>query len=97
MISSVVKGISGERIRRVRKGYIMMTNKIDIIKNFNYKPKFKGIFSINNLPRIKDETYVIKLNDKKVEEYIGVHHLLKTYIQLYTLILLELNMFLDIY
>ena len=97
MISSVVKGISGERIRRARKGYIKMTNKIDIIKNFNYKPKIKGIFSINNLPRIKDETYVIKLNDKKVEEYIGVHHLLKTYIQLYTLILLELNMFLDIY
>ena len=97
MISSVVKGISGERIRRARKGYIMMTNKIDIIKNFNYKPKFKGIFSINNLPRIKDETYVIKLNDKKVEECIGVHHLLKTYIQLYTLILLEFNMFLDIY
>ena len=97
MISSVVKGISGEGIRRARKEYIMMTNKIDIIKNFNYKPKFKGIFSINNLPRIKDETYVTKLNDKKVEEYIGVHHLLKTYIQLYTLILLELNMFLDIY
>ena len=32
---------------------------------FNYKPKFNGVFSRNNLPRIKDEAFVINLDEKK--------------------------------
>ena len=39
---------------------------------------------------IKDEAYVINLDDKIVKEHNGSHHLL-TEIQLYTLILLKLN------
>ena len=60
----------------------------------NYEPKFNGVFSRNSLPRIKERAYVINLNDKKkVKEHIGFHYLLIE-IQLYTLILLELNIFL---
>ena len=32
---------------------------------FNFEPTFNGFFSRNNLPRIKDEAYVINLDDKK--------------------------------
>ena len=39
-------------------------NNIEITNNFNYKPRFNGIFSKNNLPRIKDGAFVINLNDK---------------------------------
>ena len=38
---------------------------IEITKYFNYEPRFNGIFSKNNLPRIKDGVYAINLNDKK--------------------------------
>ena len=31
---------------------------------FNYEPRFNGVFSRNNLPRIKDGAYVINLDDK---------------------------------
>ena len=34
-------------------------------KYFNYKPRFNGVFSRNNLPRIKDGTYLINFDDKK--------------------------------
>ena len=33
-----------------------------ITKYFNYKPKFNGLFSINNLPRIKNGTNAINLD-----------------------------------
>ena len=36
-----------------------------VIKYFNYKAKFNGVFSRNNLHRIKDGAYVINLNDKQ--------------------------------
>ena len=39
-------------------------------KYFNYEPRFNGVFSRNNLPRIKDGAYVINLVDKKVKEHI---------------------------
>ena len=35
------------------------------IKYFNYKPRFNGVFSRDNLSRIKDEGYVINLDDKE--------------------------------
>ena len=44
-------------------------------------------------PKIKDEEYVTNIDDKKVKEHIGFHYLLSK-IQLYTLILLEFNIFL---
>ena len=49
---------------------------IEITNYFNYEPRFNGVFSRNNLPRIKDRAYVISLNDKKVKVHIGFHYLL---------------------
>ena len=49
---------------------------IEIANYFNYEPRFNGVFSRNNLPRIKDRAYVISLNDKKVKVHIGFHYLL---------------------
>ena len=34
-------------------------------KYFNYKPKFNYVFSTDNLPRIKNGTYFINIDDKK--------------------------------
>ena len=65
----------------------------EITKYFNYEPKFNGVYSRDNLPRIKD---VKNLDDKKVKERIGFYDLL-TEIQPCTLILLELNIFLKTY
>ena len=39
-------------------------SNIEIANYFNYKPRFDGVFSRNNLLRIKDGAYVINLNDK---------------------------------
>ena len=39
-------------------------NNIEITNYFNYEPRFNGVFSRNNLPRIKDGAYVINLDDK---------------------------------
>ena len=50
-----------------------------------------GVFSRNNLPKIKDGMNLITLDDKKVKEHIGFHSLFidrNTAIQLHTLILL---------
>ena len=33
----------------------------------NYEPRFNGVYSINNLSRIKDGAYVINFDDKKVK------------------------------
>ena len=63
-----------------------------IVKNFNYEPKFNGVFSKDSLSRIKDGAYVINCDDKKVRRHIGFHYL-PTEIRFCTLILLELNIF----
>ena len=52
-----------------------------------------GVFSRNNLFRIKNGAYVINHDEKKVKEHIGFHCLL-TEIQLFTVILLEMKIFL---
>ena len=73
LISSVVRGISGRGVRRAGRGYmdkkilvqLHPLNNIVITYYFNYKPKFNGVFSRNNLPRIKDEAFVINLDEKK--------------------------------
>ena len=66
---------------------------MEITNYFNCNPRVSEAFSRNNLPRIKDGVYAINLNDKKVKKHIGFQYLL-TEMQLYTLILLELNIFL---
>ena len=79
-------------------------SNIKITKYFNYKLRFNSVcvcvcffvfvlFLRSNLPRLKDGTYVINLNDKQTNEHFVFHYLL-TEIQLCTLILLELNIFL---
>ena len=39
-------------------------NNIEITNYFNDEPRFNGVFSRNNLARIKDGAYVINLDDK---------------------------------
>ena len=36
-------------------------------KYFNYEPRFNGVFSRDNLPRIKDETLLLNFDDKQSE------------------------------
>ena len=43
-------------------------NIIDIINFFNYKPRFNGIFSRNNLPKVNNGAYVISVDDEKSKE-----------------------------
>ena len=40
-------------------------SNIEITNYFNYEPIFNGVFSINNLPGIKEGAYVINFDDKK--------------------------------
>ena len=46
-----------------------LTN-FEIQKDYLNEPNFKGVYSRNNLPKIKDRTYVINLDDHKS---IGSH------------------------
>ena len=71
-------------------------SNIEITKYFNYEPSFTGVFSRNNLSRIKDGACVINLYDKKSNGTHWVSYLL-TEIQLYSLIFLELNISLKKY
>ena len=50
-------------------------SNIEITKYYNYEPWYNVVFSRDNLRRIKDEIYVINLNDNK-KEHIGFHFLL---------------------
>ena len=43
------------------------SGNIDITKYFNYEPRFNGVFSRDNLPRIKDETLLLNFDDKQSE------------------------------
>ena len=79
MISSIVKGMNGRRVRKAGRGYMnkkFSLCNIEVTQYFNYEPRFNNVFSRNNLPGIKDGAYVINLNDKKVKEHIGFHYLL---------------------
>ena len=58
---------------------------------FNCEPRFNGFFSGSNLLRVKDEAYVVNLDDKNSKGNLLIE------IQLYTFILLELNIFLKKY
>ena len=37
-------------------------NNFEIQKYYQNGPKFNGVYSTNNLPKIKDDTYVINLD-----------------------------------
>ena len=41
------------------------SSNIEITKYFNYKPRFNGVFSRNDLSRIRNGAYMINLDDKK--------------------------------
>ena len=43
-------------------------SNIKITKYSNYEPRFNGIFSRNNLPKINDGAYVTNLNNKILTE-----------------------------
>ena len=43
----------------------------EIQKYFQNKPKFNGVYSRNDLPKIKDGAYVINLDDINQQELIG--------------------------
>ena len=47
-----------------------VTSTFQIQKYFQNEPKFNGVYSKNNLPKIKDKAYVINLDDYKS---IGTH------------------------
>ena len=55
---------------------MLHVGNIEITKNLDYEPSFSGVYSRDNLPKIKDEAYVINLDNKNGEELIGVHYLL---------------------
>ena len=40
-------------------------SNIEINNYFSYEPRFNGVFSRNDLPKIKDGAFVINLDDKK--------------------------------
>ena len=68
VISSVVKGISGEELE-VQEENIwikIFSSALYLITNsFKYKPIFNGVFSRNNLPRIIDGVNAINRDEKK--------------------------------
>ena len=41
---------------------------MEIIKNVNYEPRFNGVFSRDNLTRIKNRANVINVEDKQSKE-----------------------------
>ena len=71
---------------------LRLVSIIHITNYFNYELRFNSNFSRNSLSRLKDEAYMINLDDKKVKEHIGFHYLLRE-IHLYRSILWQLNIF----
>ena len=57
--------VLGKGVTRAEKVSVHFLSNIDITKYFNYEPKFNGVYSRNNLPRIKDGAYVVNLHDKQ--------------------------------
>ena len=90
MISSVVKGTNQEEFEEHEEdiwkkslALLHTLNNIEITNYFNNKPRFNGVFSRKNLPKIKDRASVINLDGKKSK---GTH-----WVSLF--IFLELNIF----
>ena len=54
--------------RTTRAGFLMLPHPLtnfEIQKYYQNEPKFNGIYSRNNLPKIKEATYVINLDEYK--------------------------------
>ena len=71
----MVKGIGGKRVRRAGRGYMdkflvlfHLLSITNINNYFNCESRCNGVFSRENLPRIKDRVYGINLDDKKSKE-----------------------------
>ena len=66
--SSVLEGISERGVRTASWGYMNKNfefrSSIEITNYFKYEPRFNGVSSRNNLPRIKDGAYAINLIDR---------------------------------
>ena len=43
----------------------VLLSNIEITNKFNNEPRFNGVFSRSNLPKVKDGASAINLNDKK--------------------------------
>ena len=61
-----IDGIVKHEIK-IQKSLVLLhpLSKMEITKYFIYESRFNGIFSRNNLPRVKDGVYVINLDDKE--------------------------------
>ena len=73
MLGNMMKWEKGKGVARAGKGVIVAgrgynnvdhVSNIEIIKYLNYKPRFNGVCSKDNLSRIKDWALIINLNDK---------------------------------
>ena len=64
----------------------------EIQKYYQQEPKFNGVYSGNNLSKIKDGTYIINLDEFESIGTLGLLCMLIIIIQ-HTLIVLELNIF----
>ena len=73
MLGNMMKWEKGKGVARAGKGVIVAgrgynnvdhVSNIEIIKYLNYKPRFNGVCSRDNLSRIKDWALIINLNDK---------------------------------
>ena len=62
----------------------------EIQRYYQNEPKFNGVYSRNNLSKIKDGTYVISLDEFKS---IGTHWIASNTNKIVYLIVLELNIF----
>ena len=58
-------------------------NNIDITNYFKYEPRFNGVFSRNNLPKLKDGGYVINLDDKNGKGTHWVSLFIQKYLTIY--------------
>ena len=58
-ISSVVKGKSGRGVTKKLLVPLRPLKKVEITRYFKYESRFSGVFSGNNLSRIKDGATVI--------------------------------------
>ena len=61
---------TGRRYNKIEKTSLVPihTRNIQITKYFSFKPRFTGVFSRDNLPRIKDGAFIINLDDKQIKE-----------------------------
>ena len=72
VIFSIVKPISERGVKRTGRRYmdkkflfpLHPLRNIETTNYFNYEPRVNGVFSRNNLSRIKDGAYAINLDDQ---------------------------------